>query len=91
MDSEYLWSPKNIYLVFWSSSQCVAVDLCICFYQLLDEGSMMTIKVVINLITGKGQFRVENCLLHFRLHINVPCMMNRKEPSVFVTLLPRAF
>lgn len=37
-------------LVFRSSVYCLAVDLCICFYQLLDEGSMMTIKVVTNLI-----------------------------------------
>ena len=33
------------------------MDLCICLYHLLDEGSMMTIKVVINMITGEGQFR----------------------------------
>ena len=29
---------------FWSSFQCLAVDLCICFHQVLDEGYMMTIR-----------------------------------------------
>ncbi|KAL6032068.1 hypothetical protein STEG23_001546, partial [Scotinomys teguina] len=32
-------------------AQCFAVNLCICFYQLLDESFMMTIRVVTNLIT----------------------------------------
>ena len=36
-------------------AQSLAVDLCICFHQLLDDDSIMTIKVVINLITGEGQ------------------------------------
>ena len=35
----------------------LAMDLCICFNQFLDEVSMMTIKVVINLIIGEVQFR----------------------------------
>ncbi|XP_076400477.1 uncharacterized protein LOC121832172 [Peromyscus maniculatus bairdii] len=26
----------------WSSAWCLVVDLCICFHQLLDEGSMIT-------------------------------------------------
>ena len=37
-----------------SLTQSLAVDLYIYFYQLRDEGSMMTLKVVINLIQGKG-------------------------------------
>lgn len=38
-------------------AQCLTVSLCFCFYQLLDEGSMMTFKVVINLIIGEGHLR----------------------------------
>ena len=41
-----------------SVARCLTVDLCICFYQLLDEGSMMTVMVVTNLNTGQGQFRL---------------------------------
>ncbi|MEJ1284630.1 prolactin family 6 subfamily a member 1 [Cricetulus griseus] len=37
----------------WSSVQCLAEDLCICFHQLLDEGYMMTIMVVTHLIIGE--------------------------------------
>ncbi|KAL6081808.1 hypothetical protein STEG23_004723 [Scotinomys teguina] len=36
----------------WCSPWCLSVDLCICFHQLLDEGSMMTVMVFTNLITG---------------------------------------
>ena len=42
---------------FQSSVQSLAVDLCLCFHQLLDEGSLMTVRVVTNLITVDGQFR----------------------------------
>ncbi|KAK7835370.1 hypothetical protein U0070_017906 [Myodes glareolus] len=42
-----------------TSVQCFAVDLCICFHQLLDEGSMMTIKVVINLTREQGLLKKE--------------------------------
>ncbi|KAL6058134.1 hypothetical protein STEG23_038279 [Scotinomys teguina] len=42
-----------------SLAQCFAVDLCICFYQLLNDSSMMIIRVVTNLITREGQFRSE--------------------------------
>ena len=34
--------PPSLQLDSWSSAQCLAVDLCICSHQLLDEGSMMT-------------------------------------------------
>ncbi|KAL6034961.1 hypothetical protein STEG23_012076 [Scotinomys teguina] len=37
-----------------SSAKCLAVGLCICFHQLLDEGSLMTTGVVTILITGDG-------------------------------------
>ncbi|XP_052576763.1 succinate dehydrogenase assembly factor 3, mitochondrial isoform X1 [Peromyscus californicus insignis] len=41
------WELKS-----WSSAWCLAVGLCICFHQLLDEeGAMMTIMVFTNLIT----------------------------------------
>lgn len=33
-----------------SSAQCLTIDLCACLSQLLDEGSMLTIMVVLNLI-----------------------------------------
>ena len=38
-----------------SSVKSLAVDIYICIHQLL--GSMLTVKVVISLITGEGQFR----------------------------------
>ena len=40
-----------------SSAQCLAVDLCICVHQLLDEGSMMAIRAAINLVMRGGQSR----------------------------------
>ncbi|KAL6030667.1 hypothetical protein STEG23_034857, partial [Scotinomys teguina] len=40
-----------------SSFQYLAVDLCICFHQLLDKGSLMITRVVTNLITVDDQFR----------------------------------
>ena len=42
----------------------VSVDFFICFHQLLNEISVMKIKIAINLITGEGQFRY---LLHYCL------------------------
>ncbi|KAL6072889.1 hypothetical protein STEG23_002113 [Scotinomys teguina] len=36
------------------SAQCFVVDLGICFHQFLDEVSLMTIGVLINLITGRS-------------------------------------
>ena len=44
----------SLYFPFLELGPVLAVDLCICFHQLLDEGSVMTIKVVINLIMGKA-------------------------------------
>lgn len=57
----YIIAPPSLRLDFGSSAQCPAVNLWICFHQLPDEGSMMTIKVVINPITGEGQFRHPFC------------------------------
>lgn len=39
-------------------------EIYICFHQLLAEGSMTTIKVAVNLITGEEQFRhpLHDCL-----------------------------
>ena len=37
-----------------SSTWCLAVDLCFCLSPLLDEGSIMTLRVVIHLIIGKS-------------------------------------
>ena len=42
-------SPPSLQLDFRSLAQCFVVDLCICFHQLLDIGSMITIKVVLYL------------------------------------------
>ena len=36
--------------------QCLAVDLCICFHQLLNEDFMMIISIVTTLIPRKAQF-----------------------------------
>ena len=47
---------STLQLDFRSSVQCSSAGLDICFQQLLDEGSMVRFKIVINLITGKGQF-----------------------------------
>ena len=60
----HIITPPSTRLHFVSSAQDFTVDLCICLYQLIDEGSMMTIKVVINLIIGEGQFRypLHHCL-----------------------------
>ena len=41
-----------------SLAKRLALGLCICFHQLLDEGSLMTTEVVTNLIIGDGQFRL---------------------------------
>ncbi|MGE9806574.1 hypothetical protein ACQP3L_39055, partial [Escherichia coli] len=42
---------------FQTSAQCLAGGVCFCFHQLLDEGSRMVYKVVINLIIRKGHLR----------------------------------
>lgn len=46
-----------------SSAQWLVVDLRICFLQLLGEGSMMTIMVVLNLITREGPVQAPFALL----------------------------
>ena len=57
-----LWAPIILPPFLQQDSvrlpQCLAVGLCNCFHQLLDEGSLVTIGVVTNLITGDGQFRL---------------------------------
>ncbi|KAL6055529.1 hypothetical protein STEG23_020511, partial [Scotinomys teguina] len=42
----------SLQLDSWSLAWYLAVDLCNCFYQLLDEGSKMTVRVFTDLITG---------------------------------------
>ena len=61
--SAHIISPISPGLAPINLAQCSIVDLCICFNQLLDEGSMMTIEVVINLITGEGQLDIVSALL----------------------------
>ncbi|EGW01739.1 hypothetical protein I79_015263 [Cricetulus griseus] len=39
--------PPSLKLDCRSLAQCLAVDLCFCFHQLLDEGSRMAFKVAI--------------------------------------------
>ena len=53
----HIIAPPSLGLVSGSSAQCCSVDLCICFHHLLIEDSMMTIKEVMSLITGEGQFK----------------------------------
>ena len=50
-------APPALLLDSRVSAQCLMVDLCICFRQFLDVGSMITTSVVTNLIIGEGQFR----------------------------------
>ena len=52
-----LVTPPSLKLDSRSWAQCLAVDLHFCFHQLLDEGSRMAFKVVINLIIGEGHLR----------------------------------
>ena len=56
-------TPPSLWLDSRSSAQCLAVDLSICFHQLLDEGYMEIIKVAINLITWGRTFYVPSKLL----------------------------
>ena len=51
-----LTPPPTLQLEFGSSEQCCTVVLCLCFRQLMNEGSMVTFKIVINLATGQSQF-----------------------------------
>lgn len=44
------------------SAQYSDVEFCFCFQQSLYEGSLMTIRVVTNLITGDGSFRLSTTL-----------------------------
>ncbi|KAL6088148.1 hypothetical protein STEG23_008200, partial [Scotinomys teguina] len=46
----------SLQLDFYSLAWCLDVGPCICFHQLLDEGSMMTVRVLTSLNTGEGQF-----------------------------------
>lgn len=36
-----------------SSEECLAADLCICFHLSVDEGSLLTVAIVTNLISGE--------------------------------------
>lgn len=59
----HIITPPSLQLDSGSLVQWLVVNLCICFHQLLDEGSMI-IQVAINLITEEGQFRhpLHHCL-----------------------------
>ncbi|KAL6090639.1 hypothetical protein STEG23_006837, partial [Scotinomys teguina] len=55
-------NPHRIFLLSlqldcWSSAWYLAVDLCICFHQLLEKGSVMTVRVFANLSTGEKEKR----------------------------------
>ena len=54
--SAHILTLPILQLDFVSSAQCSDVALCLFFYQLLDEGSMVTFKIVINLSKRQGQF-----------------------------------
>ena len=49
-----------------SPAQCLSVDLCICFHQLLDKGSVMTIRVVTSLITVDEDVEVLFSVISFK-------------------------
>ena len=53
----YIIPLPSLELDSQNSAQCLAVKLYISFRQLLAEGSMMTIRVVTNLITGEEWLR----------------------------------
>lgn len=53
---DHIISLLSLQLGSWISTQYLAVNLCICFHQLFDEGFMVTIRVVASLII-EGQFR----------------------------------
>ena len=52
-----LITPPSLQLDSRSSAQCLAVGVCFCFHQLLDEGSRMAYKVVFNLIIMERHLR----------------------------------
>ena len=43
----HILTPPTLQQDFGSSAQCSAVALCLCFHQLLDEGSVLTYMIVI--------------------------------------------
>ena len=52
----HILTHPTLQLDFGNSVQCSDVGLYLYFHQLLDEGSMVTFKIFINLNTGQGQF-----------------------------------
>lgn len=54
MVSSPLHIPSILQLDYTSITQHLAVSACLCFDQILDEGSRMAIDVVINLDIGEG-------------------------------------
>ena len=47
----HIITPSSLQLDSGNSAQCLAVDVCICFHQLLDEGFMMTARVFMGGLT----------------------------------------
>lgn len=48
--------PLSVHLNSMSSVKYLIVDYFICLHQFVDVGSMMTIRLITNLIIGEGQF-----------------------------------
>ena len=57
--------PPSLQLDSQSSAWCLAVDTFICLRHLLDEDSMMAVRVVTNLITGIKVFLMDVFKLEF--------------------------
>ena len=53
----------SLHMVSHSSAQSLTLDRCIILHQLLDDDSVMTIRVVTNLITGEDQYMGPSPLL----------------------------
>ena len=49
----HILTLPTLQLDFGSSAQCSDAGLCLCFHQLLDEGSMVVFKIFISLTTGQ--------------------------------------
>ena len=52
----HILTLPTLHLDIGSSDQCFDAGLCLCFHQLLNEGSMVIFKIFISLTIGQGQF-----------------------------------
>ncbi|KAL6040142.1 hypothetical protein STEG23_038036 [Scotinomys teguina] len=82
----YPFSPSSTGLrsLVW----CLAVDLCICFDQLLDEGSMMIVRVFTNLITRQvfSVLSTNISLSVYSVHVVSLCFTQSCHSSVLLSM-----